>query len=1174
MCRPRLVYYLRINLQNCAYLVIIFFLFTIESQAQCSDPSPSGDCDQDGIINGLDSDADNDGILDLYECQNLLVESFQSANGLSVSFVFPQASTGIYIDLYALDNSFNININGVDLVLDEFQFEPGPSSITDSDMIFASDGTRHGQSGNPNIWNIAGGPGDPVVRLKMSGDGQILILGKRFSNSALEELIIQPGDPQLNAVTWNLTSPNTITIIQEVVGPTYIDGQIFGLDCNNDSDGDGILDYLDLDSDNDSCPDAIEGDENLMYADLLDNIVIDDNVDECGIPLILSPSGQGLGTSNDPNQMSENCLRFEVESFSPSCIGEDDGYAIVHVINGIGNYLFELIPGQIVQSSNVFENLTAGSYSIIVYDTNSSFQIILNFAIDPSVIQCLNCQTISAPFDCVEGVGGSIQVFPFGGIPQYCYSMNGGQIQKDGVYLNLNAGTYVIEISDESGQSVTCIEEVESVDLPFGEYVEILCFGDSLQVGSSVYFSSGLYSDTLQSTYGCDSVINLDLQFLDLINFNQEITLCGGDSLAVGGNHYTVDGTYIDTLQSAYGCDSIIRTDLQFYEVVEFTQEINLCEGDSLMVVESVYYTTGIYLDTLQSSYGCDSIVLTNLKFYEDVEFTQEIILCEGDSLMVAESVYYTTGIYLDTLESNQGCDSIIHTDLQFNDMIEFNQEITLCEGDSLMVAESVYYVSGIYSDTLNSIQGCDSIVYTDLQFDDIIEFNQEIMLCEGDSLVVVGNIYHTSGLYMDTIQSMTGCDSIIITDLQFFEVSEINQQIMLCEGDSLMVEQSIYFSTGVYRDTLQSIEGCDSIIITALDVINHSEYSQTIELCIGDSLFVGTSVYTENGIYLDVLANALGCDSLIYTDVEFLDQIDFFQEIRICPGEFIEVGTNIYNSSGVYIDTLMSHTGCDSVVTTSVMDFENSQFFQSIELCAGDSVIVDSEVYYFSGNYVDVIMNSNGCDSTITTELIVYDELFQDQIITLCEGDSVIVGSSVYHETGTYIDSLISTAGCDSIINTNLTIQEIEQKIESYTLCEGDSIEHAMGIFYEVGMYSFFVEEENMCIYELIINIELASEQDCSTTICSAYIPNVFSPNNDGINDQFQPFSNNITFNELIIFDRWGNKLFQSNDSNPVWDGTFQNRELMPAVYVCIIKGICDNGEEVIYLNDVSLVR
>ena len=682
-----------------------------QALAQCNDPSPSGDCDQDGIINGLDSDADNDGILDLLECQDLIEESFESSNGISVTFVFPAATTGLFIDLYALDNSFRISVNGTDLVNDELQFQSGPSTPADSDMIFAADGTRHGRNGNPNIWTIDGGPGDPVVRLKISADGQILILGKRFSNSPLEELIVQPGDPPLNSIAWNINAANTVTISQEVIGPTYINGQIFGLDCVNDSDGDGTPDYLDLNSDNDLCPDAIEGDQDFTNDDLLDDTSIDDRVDECGIPLAVGPQGQGIGTSTDPDQVSASCLRFEIVPSSPSCIGKDDGSILINVVNDVSSYLFKLVPGQLIQSTNEFNMLTAGDYSVIVSDPNSSFETTLDFTIDPSVIECLSCQSSSSPFDCAAAIAGSINVMPSGGTPQYCYSINGGLIQKDGLFQNLNKGAYEIVVSDDSGQTVTCAEVVEQIELPIIELDELLCFGDSITVGTIAYSISGTYIDTLESQFGCDSIVVLELQFLSQIDSDQEISLCKGDALEVGQNKYTLAGNYIDTLESISGCDSIVHTELIIYDLGESSQLVFVCEGDSLLVAGNVYFSPGNYVDTLRNFRGCDSIVSSELRFLDKAQIDQEVVICEGDSLLVGGNVYFSPGIYSDTLSNSNGCDSVVISELRFFDTTEFDQEISICESDSLIVGGSIYFLSGNYRDTLLDSNGC--LLYT-----------------------------------------------------------------------------------------------------------------------------------------------------------------------------------------------------------------------------------------------------------------------------------------------------------------------------------------------------------------------------------------------------------------------------------------------------------------------------
>ena len=129
-------------------------------------------------------------------------------------------------------------------------------------------------------------------------------------------------------------------------------------------------------------------------------------------------------------------------------------------------------------------------------------------------------------------------------------------------------------------------------------------------------------------------------------------------------------------------------------------------------------------------------------------------------------------------------------------------------------------------------------------------------------------------------------------------------------------------------------------------------------------------------------------------------------------------------------------------------------------------------------------------------------------------------------------------------------------------------------GIFLEPGSFTFLVEAETDCNYELIINIEPESEEICNFENCKVYIPNVFSPDNDGVNDVFQPFSTNVTFNEMLVCDRWGNKIFESTALNPAWDGTYKGQSLLPAVYVYVLQGVCRNGEQVLFADDITLLR
>ena len=98
-----------------------------------------------------------------------------------------------------------------------------------------------------------------------------------------------------------------------------------------------------------------------------------------------------------------------------------------------------------------------------------------------------------------------------------------------------------------------------------------------------------------------------------------------------------------------------------------------------------------------------------------------------------------------------------------------------------------------------------------------------------------------------------------------------------------------------------------------------------------------------------------------------------------------------------------------------------------------------------------------------------------------------------------------------------------------------------------------------------------------------SPYIPSAFSPNNDGINDNFQIFfkdSDQIPkINYFQIFDRWGGLLYFEKDLDPFspqgwWDGTTDNKILNTGVYVYQISIEYPNGEILEFSGDVSLMR
>jgi gliding motility-associated-like protein len=87
-------------------------------------------------------------------------------------------------------------------------------------------------------------------------------------------------------------------------------------------------------------------------------------------------------------------------------------------------------------------------------------------------------------------------------------------------------------------------------------------------------------------------------------------------------------------------------------------------------------------------------------------------------------------------------------------------------------------------------------------------------------------------------------------------------------------------------------------------------------------------------------------------------------------------------------------------------------------------------------------------------------------------------------------------------------------------------------------------------------------------------FVPNAFTPNGDGVNDVLFVRGRNITSMRLIIYNRWGQKVFETTSQEVGWDGTFRGRPLPPDVYAYYLEVVCGDGETYTTKGNVTLLR
>jgi hypothetical protein len=129
--------------------------------------------------------------------------------------------------------------------------------------------------------------------------------------------------------------------------------------------------------------------------------------------------------------------------------------------------------------------------------------------------------------------------------------------------------------------------------------------------------------------------------------------------------------------------------------------------------------STGIYFDTIPNSTGCDSLITINLTINNSIVISDVVEACDSFT-WIDGNVYTTDTLVSDTFISSSGCDSIRVLDLTISNSTVMNVFDTICAGDTLGWHGEFYYQPGQYTDSLSSINGCDSVYILNLYVNQI----------------------------------------------------------------------------------------------------------------------------------------------------------------------------------------------------------------------------------------------------------------------------------------------------------------------------------------------------------------------------------------------------------------------------------------------------------------------
>ena len=335
--------------------------------------------------------------------------------------------------------------------------------------------------------------------------------------------------------------------------------------------------------------------------------------------------------------------------------------------------------------------------------------------------------------------------------------------------------------------------------------------------------------------------------------------------------------------------------------------------------------------------------------------------------------------------------------DLVVNYSIATNDSLVVC--DSAIWNGNLYTTTGIYQDILQTVHGCDSVVTMDLVVNNSIATFDNLVVC--DSAIWNGNLYTTTGIYVDTLQTVHGCDSVVTMSLVVNNSIATNDSLVVC--DSAIWNGNLYTTTGIYIDTLQTVNGCDSVVTMDLTINYSTTGTDVIAACDSITWIDGVTYSASNNTATHTLTNSVGCDSVVTLDLSINYSTTGTDVIIACDSLTWIDGITYTTSNNTATYTLTNAAGCDSITTLDLTVIDISVSIDTSQLSLVTNVIGsngpfdfvwntgDSSAMIFptaNGVYWLVVVDLNGCIS----DTAYFDVTYLPNVGIVENGKSMIV--------------------------------------------------------------------------------------------------------------------------------------------------------------------------------------
>ena len=587
--------------------------------------------------------------------------------------------------------------------------------------------------------------------------------------------------------------------------------------------------------------------------------------------------------------------------------------------------------------------------------------------------------------------------------------------------------------------------------------------------------------------------------------------------------------------------------------------------------------TTTYYVEVFDMCGGSttDSVTIEVLEMPE-LELGNDTTLCGGDSLILNPgdfetylwqdgsngSTYVVTepGTYFVQVSAAGGCSTADQIAVDFYPEIDLDlgNDTIICTGESIILDAPEGFVdyswqdgstetsfeateTGFFWVTVSDQYGCsrtDSIYLMVEDTQTTLDLGDEVEICNGDSYIISPGFYleylwqdgSTDSTYLVTEEGtyiltvLGGCNAATDTlKVSYYAPVDINlgDDLDICYGETVDLDAGFGFDEYVWQDgsTNSFLAGVDMSGVYWVHVTdNHN--------CLG-----GDTIVVQVAGIVELPADTLFCEG----ETISLDAGFGFDEYSWNTGSNSQI-LNV-TEGGLYI-VEVSTFGCESVDSIVLERFPvPNAILNDEEICIGDTIVLtapEGEFDYFwnneLGEQTDTITNGGNYKLTMSN---------------VCGADSVEIVVSEFELPTVNI-------GEDILLFPGENQQVDAGDFVSYFWQDGSTER-----YYIVNFDGFDPESDSLVEVE-VFDGHCKNSDGLKVEIYDVNVPNAITPNGDGFNDTFKPKTegwSGINSNTMVVFNRWGEKVWESNDFESGWDGKSNGKYVTPGTYFWVLE-------------------